>query len=216
MEHTSVTAADIDATPGLDDWRVVLTTLRADFRAGSFPAAAALVSAIADAAEQAGHHPDVQVASPDHVRVSLVTHASGGFTTRDVHLALAVSALARAAGAAADPSRAQVLEVAIDTMDAERIRPFWQAVLGYEERGGALVDPARVGPRFWFQQMDEPRPQRDRFHIDVNVPHDVAEARVAAAVAAGGRLVDDSHARSWWVLADADGNEACVCTWQDR
>ena len=50
----------------------------------------------------------------------------------------------------------------------------------------AIVDPARIGPAFWFQQMDEPRPQRNRIHIDVTVPHDVAEARVAAAVAAGG------------------------------
>jgi 4a-hydroxytetrahydrobiopterin dehydratase len=44
----------------------------------------------------------------------------------------------------------------------------------------------------------------------------VADERVAAALAAGGTLVEDRFARSWWVLADADGNEACVCTWQDR
>ena len=68
----------------------------------------------------------------------------------------------------------------------------------------------------WFQQMDEPRTERGRFHIDVDVPHDVAEERVAAALAAGGTLVTDEFARSWWVLADADGNECCICTWQDR
>ncbi len=80
----------------------------------------------------------------------------------------------------------------------------------------ALADPAGPLPAVWFQQMDAPRPQRNRIHFDITVAHDEAEARVAAALAAGGRLVDASHARSFWVLADAEGNEACVCTWQDR
>jgi len=101
-------------------------------------------------------------------------------------------------------------------MDADRIRPFWAAVLGYRDEGGYLVDPLRIGPPVWFQQMDEPRTDRDRFHIDVSVAHDAAPARLGAALAAGGRLVTDQFARSWWVLADADGNEACICTWQDR
>ena len=64
--------------------------------------------------------------------------------------------------------------------------------------------------------MTDPRFERNRIHIDVIVPHDVAEGRVTAALAAGGTLVTDKYARSWWVLADADGNEACVSTWQDR
>jgi 4a-hydroxytetrahydrobiopterin dehydratase len=96
--------------------------------------------------------------------------------------------------------------------------------LGYEdepanEDGGqitALVDPLRIGPAFWFQQMDAPRPQRNRIHLDVIVPHDVADQRVAAAVAAGGHVVSDKRARAFWVLADPEGNEACICTWQDR
>ena len=79
-----------------------------------------------------------------------------------------------------------------------------------------MVDPSRIGPTIWFQQMDEPRTERNRFHLDVVVPHDQADQRVAEAIAAGGRLVTDEYARSFWVLADADGNEACICTWQDR
>jgi 4a-hydroxytetrahydrobiopterin dehydratase len=71
-------------------------------------------------------------------------------------------------------------------------------------------------PAIWFQQMDAPRPQRNRVHFDITVAHDEAEARVAAALAAGGRLVDGSYARSFWVLADAEANEVCVCTWTDR
>jgi 4a-hydroxytetrahydrobiopterin dehydratase len=134
----------------------------------------------------------------------------------DVDLAREISALAAAAGATPEPHSAQVIELAIDTLDADRIRPFWKALLDYVEIDGNLVDPRRAGPPMWFQQMDEPRTQRGRFHIDVTVPHDIAEQRVAAAMAAGGRLITAQYARSWWVLADLDGNEACVCTWQDR
>jgi 4a-hydroxytetrahydrobiopterin dehydratase len=97
--------------------------------------------------------------------------------------------------------------------------PFWRAVLGYRDRGDSpedLIDPHGRGPSFWFQQMDAPRPQRNRIHIDVWVPHDQAEARIAAALAAGGHLVTDEHAPAWWVLADAEGNEACVAPWMSR
>jgi 4a-hydroxytetrahydrobiopterin dehydratase len=107
-------------------------------------------------------------------------------------------------------------------MDIPAIRPFWKAVLGYADEPGsdgaddAIVDPAGQLPALWFQQMDSPRPQRNRIHFDITVAHDEAAQRVRAALAAGGRLVDDSSARSFWVLADAEGNEACVCTWTDR
>ena len=194
----------------------MLGAIRADFVASSFPAAAALVVAIADAAERAAHHPDIDLRYPGRVRVLLTTHATGGLTTLDVELAGEISLLASASGASPAPADVQGIEVAIDTMDADRIRPFWAAVLGYGEDRGALVDPFGSGPAFWFQQMDEPRTQRNRFHIDVSVPHDVAEQRIAAALAAGGTLVSDRRARAFWVLADADGNEACICTWQDR
>jgi 4a-hydroxytetrahydrobiopterin dehydratase len=79
-----------------------------------------------------------------------------------------------------------------------------------------LLDPRGHGPSFWFQVMDEPRPQRNRVRVDVFVPHDQAEARVAAAIAAGGRLVTDEHAPSWWTLADPEGNEVDVASWAGR
>jgi 4a-hydroxytetrahydrobiopterin dehydratase len=216
MSYTAVTARELAELDGLDDWRYGLGAIIATFAAPSFPAAAQLVADIAEAAEQAEHHPDVDLRYPGRVRVVLTTHATGGVTTRDVQLARTISALASSAGTTAEPLAAQIVEIAIDTLDADRIRPFWQAVLGYREVGGDLVDPQRHGPPLWFQQMDEPRTERSRFHIDVTVPHDVAQERIAAAVAAGGRMVTDRYARSWWVLADADGNEACICTWQDR
>jgi 4a-hydroxytetrahydrobiopterin dehydratase len=79
-----------------------------------------------------------------------------------------------------------------------------------------LLDPHRRGPALWFQQMDVPRPQRNRIHVDISVPHDQAEARVTAAIAAGGRLVSDRNAPEYWALADAEGNEADVATWLGR
>ena len=143
-------------------------------------------------------------------------------TDLDAALAVTISGLAATAGAECERTAAQGYEIAIDAIDIDAVRPFWEAVLGYravQHRPGGpinLVDPARIGPTIWFQQMDAPRPQRNRVHVDVTVAHDVAEARVAAALAAGGRLVSAARARAFWVLADAEGNEACVCTWLDR
>ncbi|CAN5577236.1 VOC family protein [soil metagenome] len=219
MTESPVTAhefAELAQSEGLGHWRYVLGALHAVYRAGSFGGAATLVSAIAGAADAAAHHPDVDLRYPDRVRVLLTTHATGGVTELDVALARQISDLANTAGATLEPAGSQAVEIAIDTMDADRIRPFWAAVLGSRDVDGTLVDPTRSAPPVWFQQMDEPRTQRGRFHLDVSVPHDVAAERVAAAVAAGGTLLSDRHARAWWVLADADGNEACICTWQDR
>lgn len=217
MEYTSVTSDAFAAFEGLDDWRFALGAIHGTFAAGSYPAAAALVAAITEASEQLVHHPDIDIRYPGTVRVTITTHAVGGLTTLDVDLAREVSRIAFAAGATADPSSIQVTELAIDTMDADRIRPFWTAVLDYRVADdGSLADPRREGWPIWFQQMDEPRTQRNRFHLDISVPHDVAEARIEAALAAGGARVSDRHAKAFWILADAEGNEACICTWQDR
>ncbi|MGK2928037.1 MAG: VOC family protein [Acidimicrobiales bacterium] len=217
MPYTEITAEQFTATEGLDDWRVVLRTAETRFRAPSFPAAGRLVAAIADAGEAADHHPDVSLTYPGLVRVALTTHAVDGLSTHDVDLARHISQLAADAGATAEPTAAQILEIAIDTMDADRIRPFWAAVLDYREQpDGSLSDPRGFGTSVWFQPMDEPRTDRNRFHLDVEVPHDLAQRRLDAALAAGGTLVTDEYARAFWVLADAEGNEVCVCTWQDR
>ena len=110
----------------------------------------------------------------------------------------------------------------IDALDIASVRPFWKAVLGYTDGPGKhgpedrLVDPLRQGPAVWFQRMSEPRPQRNRVHFDISVPHDEAPVRLAAALAAGGRLVSEERAPSFWVLADREGNEVCITTWQGR
>ncbi|MFZ4719206.1 MAG: VOC family protein [Ilumatobacteraceae bacterium] len=193
-------------------WRTIVHTAHAEFRAPTFADAGRLIGAIAAAADVADHHPEVSLRYPGIVRVALSSHDAGGLTGRDERLARTIDQLAEEHRAEPLTVSTQVVTIAIDTMDADRILPFWKAAFAYRDAGGALVDPAGVGPAIWFQQMDEPRPQRNRVHLDVYVSADQAEARVAAVVAAGGTLVTDRFAPSWWVMADADGNEACICT----
>ncbi|SFK52621.1 VOC family protein [Cellulomonas sp. KH9] len=213
LPHSTVTAA-VDAR----HWRVLLETLRATFRTPDWATGAELVARVARAADAADHHPDVLLRY-GQVTVTTSSHDVHGLTQRDVDLAAAVTAIADELGLEAAVPAGEVLEIAVDALDIPAVRPFWKAVLGYDDVPGdpdALADPAGTGPAVWFQQMDAPRPQRNRIHVDVTVPHDVAEERVAAAVAAGGRLVSDAAAPAFWVLADPEGNEACVCTWQAR
>jgi 4a-hydroxytetrahydrobiopterin dehydratase len=198
------------------DWRIVRDDACTHFRTGSFATSVALVDAIGRLADTAEHHPDIDLRS-DGVTVRLRTHSNGGLSERDVVLARQISAAARELGVLVDPTGLQSVQVAIDALVLLDVMPFWRAVLGYREVGDAdLLDPHFQGPPFWFQQMDAPRPQRNRIHIDVYVPHDQAEARVAAAIAAGGHLVSDENAPEWWTLADAEGNEVDVAPWPDR
>jgi len=203
-------------------WRVVFGVLRASFRTDSFARGVELIGRIAELAERAGHHPDVDLRYP-RVRVALTTHDAGGLTSKDVALATAISAAADELELPGEPGRSVGLELAIDALDIGAVLPFWRALLAYRDEPlpstgagtPALVDPDGVGPAVWFQQMDSPRPQRNRLHVDVGVPDDLALERVAAALAAGGHLVSDARAPGFWVLADPEGNEACVCTWRE-
>jgi 4a-hydroxytetrahydrobiopterin dehydratase len=198
-------------------WRVLLETLRATFRTGSFAKGVELVARIGEAADAANHHPDVDLRY-GRVDVVLSSHDAGGLTQRDVALAQVITAIADELGIDGEPTQPQALEIAIDALDIPAVVPFWRAVLGYEDGRDEeeVVDPAGIGPTVWFQQMDAPRPQRNRIHFDVTVPHDVADARVEAALAAGGHLVSDSEYPAFRILADVEGNEVCVCTWQGR
>ena len=217
MEYTTVTSVQFAELPDLGDWRFAFGAIHGSFATGSFPAAAEFVAAVTEAAERLVHHPDIDIRYPGTVHVTITTHATGGLTELDVDLAREISALASASGLGPGSSSIQVTELCIDTMDETVIRPFWAAVLDYVVADdGSLVDPRRQGWPIWFQQMDEPRADRNRFHLDISVPHDLADQRVAAALAAGGTLVSDRRARAFWILADAEGNEACICTWQDR
>ncbi len=219
--HERVTASQFLAS-GLTDWRFLLGRAEASFHCPGFAAAGKLVQQIAALADELGHHPVINLRHPDLVHV-VTTAEQDRLTELDVELCRRVSALAAAAGASGAPTEVTTLEVAIDALDIDVVRPFWAAVLGYVDaptepgrQVDAVVDPRGIGPAFWFQQMITPRPERNRIHLDVTVAHDAAEARIAAALAAGGTLLSDRRARAFWVLADPEGNEACVCTWQDR
>jgi 4a-hydroxytetrahydrobiopterin dehydratase len=211
-----ISLKDFLAADGVSDWRITGEGALTFFRTGSFAAGARLVQAIDELEGVAAHPPAVDVRG-DGVTVRLVTREAGtyGLSERDLDLARAVSAAAAGLGFVADASLVQHTQIAIDAQDIAGVLPFWRAVLGYEDRDGGgedLIDPRGRGPMIWFQGMDAPRPQRNRVHLDVFVAPEVAEARVAAALAAGGRLVSDVHAPDWWTLADAEGNEVDVAT----
>jgi 4a-hydroxytetrahydrobiopterin dehydratase len=174
-----------------------------------------LAQEIATTVQQHRPHPDFEVRGARcHLSIGRL---GGGVTATDIDVANRLSRLFEGLNIAPEPTRVTELEIAIDTMDMAAIKPFWAAVLGYAGDGeDAVVDLDGRGPSVWFQQMHEPRPQRNRIHLDVTVAHDEAPARLRAALSAGGQLVSDRDAPSYWVLADADGNEACICTWQGR
>ena len=197
-------------------WRIVRDDASLHFRTDSFGAGVALVDAIGRMLDTDHDHPAVDL-RPDGVTVRLAANREGRFSERDLVLAEQISGAARELGASADLTGLQHIQVAIDALVIPDVLPFWRAVLGYEQVGDEdLLDPDLQGPPLWFQQMDAPRPQRNRIHVDLYVPHDEAEARVAAAVAAGGRVVNDANAPGWWTLADPEGNEVDVASWPDR
>jgi 4a-hydroxytetrahydrobiopterin dehydratase len=208
-------------------WRYVLGVLRSSVPVASL-AQAADVAARVTAVPGSGQALWMDV-RPDRLVLSVRSPATTTATAGDVEVARQVSAAVSELGLATGPDlgrgaprSVQLLEIAIDALDIAAIRPFWKAVLGYTGEAGAsgpedaLADPVGQGPTIWFQQMTEPRPQRNRIHFDVSVPHDEAAHRIQATLDAGGRLIGDAEAPAFWVLADAEGNEACVTTWQGR
>ncbi len=209
-------------------WRYVLGALQTSVPVGRLAQAIGLAAdAVAVCGDDADRHLRVDVRS-DRAVFTLQSLDCAAVTTRDIELARRISATAGKSGLLTQPGigtearSVQLLELAIDALDIAGIRPFWKAVLGYSDEAGAegpedpLVDPLRQGPAIWFQQMDSARPQRNRIHLDISVPHDEAPLRIKSALAAGGRLLSATRAPAFWVLADLEGNEACVTTWQGR
>lgn len=190
-------------------------TLYATFTTGDFASASELVAQVARAADAMNHHPEISLGW-GKVSFQLSSHDAGGVTSRDVKLAAEIQKLADTLGAKGREVQPTRYEMAIDCVDADGIRDFWRVALGYEERddGGEtqLVDPRGIGPTIWFQHMDPPRTDRNRIHLDVYVPTEDAQSRVDDVIQAGGDLMTAEHAPDWWVLADVEGNELCICT----
>ena len=197
-------------------WRVLAWAAAAHFRTGSLVEGVRLVDAIGRLVDGSAQRPGIDL-RPNGVMVRVFVDDTGALTVRDLALASAISAAATDLGASPDPTQVQMIQIAIDALVISDVRPFWAAVLGYRPIGGAdLIDPRSEGPTIWFQQMDAPRPQRNRIHVDLYLPQDQEQARIAAAIDAGGRIVNDAHAPEWWTLADPEGNEVDVAPWPDQ
>lgn len=222
------------ASAGLADWRKLAQGLHARYAVESFAAGSRFVAAVADVAEAVGHHPRVTLGDR-HVDLVLLSrdavHRDAGgtvhlvdwVTERDVDLARRITSIAAEHRLVADPAGITSIELALDTAHSAALSPVWAALLtgstdasGHGNISDDVSDPLGRVPLLWFQRTDEHDTPRQRFHVDVWVAPEEAAARIAAAVAAGAVVVDDSEAPSFTVLADPDGNKACVCTSLDR
>jgi pterin-4a-carbinolamine dehydratase len=215
MSDKRTTARAFHQGEGVDDWRVLFWGAYAHYRVGSFGEGARFVAAVADVAEDIGHFPDVDL-RPDGVTIRSFSREDGALSEKDVVLARRISLVAQEHGLEADPSQLQCVGIAVAQGAAADVRPFWAAAFGYRYLGEEdAIDPNRRNPHLWFHQLDPPAPGRGRIHIDVSVPADQVEARVAAALAAGGRIADDSHAPEWWTLASPENHGVDIAAWPD-
>ncbi len=218
------------AESNLTDWRKLGQGFHARYVVHGFGAGVRFVAAVGEAGDALGHHPSVTMGD-GYVDLKLISddavyrddegieHVVAWVTRQDVDLARRITAIAAKQEVEADPGSITTIEFALDTARAATIAPVWAALLtgSTEARGrGTIGDDVRDAtgqvPILWFQDTDAHETPRQRFHIDVWVAPEVAAARIAAAVNAGGIVVDDSQAPSYTVIADQDGNKACVCT----
>ena len=218
---TTLTGEQI-ADEGLDGWANIpigLGGLHTRIRTADFATGLRIVAAIGAAAEEMGHHPDLDLRY-DRVDVRLSSHEERGITERDVRLARAITSITTDAGAELDSASVSRLELGLDSPDFASIAPFWRAVLGIADLpeiadAEEVIDSYSVLPAVWFQRSGSDEP-RQRWHPDVWIEPAQVQARIDAALAAGGTLVSDAEAPSFWVLADGEGNRMCLCTWQGR
>jgi 4a-hydroxytetrahydrobiopterin dehydratase len=205
---------DFLAAEGVDDWVVLHGGATAVFRVGSVLEAAQLAATIASVPGLDGSGALLTIA--DGRLTVRLSRDLWGLEPRHVELARAVSAVARDLGAVADRSAVQEVQLAISAKPEAVDLGFWRAVLGYAPMADDnAVDPLGHGSTVWMQQLDEAKPLRHAMHVDVSVAREHAEARLAAALAAGGRVVDDSSAPGAWILSDRAGNRVCIAAWPD-
>ena len=203
---------------GAEDWRVTAEGAVAFYRTESLAMSANFVAALADVAGLADHQFGIDIRQEGvTVRVVTLREDYMGMTQRDLELARAIQSLARGMGLTADPSVLQSILIVPGAPSRPEVMPFWRAALGYVPRPDSpeedLVDPHDRGVPFWFEEMEQPRADGGgAIHLAVWLPLEQAQARVDAALAAGGRLVRDEFAPSWWTLADAYGNEIDIST----
>ena len=217
-----ITPTQFERSEGVNEWRVLGDGANAFFRTASFAESARLVQAISEIPGVDDQRPEVDLRRDGvTVRMLVLRDDYAGLTRETVELAGTISAAARKLGLRADPSAVQSLLVIPGAASRAEVLPFWRAALGYEPRRDSpaedLVDPHGRGVPFWFEQMEKPRADGGgAIHIAVWLPYERAEERIAAALAAGGRMVRDEFAPSWWTLADPAGNEVDIATVKGR
>ena len=202
------------AAEGLDDWVVLHGGATAVFRCASLAEAARLAAAVGEVVGFEGSGGLLTLA--DASLAVRLTRDMWELESRHIELARAVSAVARQHRAVADRAAVQGMQVAISAQPDAVDLGFWRAVLGYAPMGDdSGVDPFGHGSTVWMQELDAAKSLRHAMHIDVSLAREQAEARLAAALAAGGRMVDDSGAPAAWILADRAGNKVCIAAWPD-
>jgi 4a-hydroxytetrahydrobiopterin dehydratase len=204
---------DAETTRQLADlpgWRSADGALRRSLTAPDFPTAIRIVDDVAAAAEEMDHHPDVDIRWRT-LHFVLSTHSAGGVTQLDVELAHRIAAIASEHGVHTDDAmdRRPRLEVCIDCADPGLLLPWYAAALRYVEHDGELHDPEGKGPVVWFQAVPEPKAAKNRVHLDLYLPRHEAAARRDLLVSRGGHLLSEHE--TFWVLADPEGNEVCIC-----
>jgi 4a-hydroxytetrahydrobiopterin dehydratase len=212
LEHGEATIAAFREASDLVDWPMLFWGPTAWFGTDSLARSAELAALIAELEGTDRLHLDLRA---DGLAVRLA-HANVDLVDVDLDLARRISALAHEFGAESDPSHVQTIEVAIASKPGDDVRPFWRELFGYAELGsGYLVDPQGRGPSLCFHELAAEHPLRHAVHLDVSVPRAVGRARVDAALAAGGRIVD-SNEPGRWTLADPAGNTVDIAIWPDR
>jgi len=213
----------------LTDWRKLAQGLHARYVVDDFGTGARFISAVREAGDALGHHPRASIGSR-HVDLELVSddaiyrddegneHVVEWVTQQDVDLARRISEIAADHEIAADPRSVSEVEFGLDTARSATIAPVWAALLtgSAESQGrGTPSDEVRDAtarvPNLWFGDAEAQENQRQPFHIEVYVAPEVVEQRIAAVLAAGGTVVDDSDSPSLTVIADQDGNRGVLC-----
>ena len=202
------------AAEGVDDWVVLHGGATAVFRVQTAREAARLAEAIAGIAGLDGA--GVLLTIRDGTLTVRLTRDLWRLEERHIELARAVSAVARTHGAEPDRAAVQEVQFAISGKPDAINVAFWRAMLGYDAMSDDnAVDPLGHGSTVWMQGLDDEKPLRHAMHIDVSVAREQAESRLAAALAAGGRIVEESEAPGAWILADRAGNRVCIAAWPD-
>jgi 4a-hydroxytetrahydrobiopterin dehydratase len=217
-ENADIKINEFLTTDGTQDWRVVSDGAVAFYRTDSLAASAAFVSRLSGIPGLGDHQFGIDIrAEGVTVRVVTLRDDYMGMTRRDAELAREVAKVAGEMGLRSDPSAIQSVLVIPAAPNRAEVMPFWRAVMGYVPRPDSpdedLIDPHDRNVALWVEEMEEARPGNlGAIHLAVWLPYEEAQARVDAALAAGGRLVRDDFAPAWWTIADAYGNEVDVAT----